>query len=135
LQPIYEFINFDTKHMLHKTLPMRYLVAHNCIGFDRTFLLKEFYSKIELYPLVKHWRFVDTLPFAKRLLPQLKSHSLKALAVHYSIKPGTHRAMSDTETLCAVFNKLIEAYCTEYNISKSTVLETPQIIIDYYEFM
>jgi DNA polymerase III alpha subunit (gram-positive type) len=135
LRPIYDFINFDTKKMLHKTLPTRYLVAHNCIGFDRTFLLKEFYSKVDIYPLVKQWKFIDTVPFAKRLLPKLNSHSLKALAEHYSIKPGTHRAMSDTETLCAVFDKLIEAYCAEKRISKSNVLENPQMIIDYYEFM
>lgn len=135
LQHIYEFINFDTKHLLHKTLPIRYLIAHNCNGFDRTFLLKEFYYNIESYPLVKNWKFIDTLPFAKLLLPQLKSHSLKSLADHYSIKPGTHRAMSDTDTLCDVFDKLIDEYCAEKQISKSTILDNPQMIIDYYEFM
>lgn len=134
ISKIYNYINHNSIEVAHKVIPTRYLVAHNCDGFDKIFLMKEFKDNSKLYPLSKKWKFIDTLLMAKKLLPTLKSHSLKALAEHYNIKPGTHRALSDTKTLCLVFNAMLEDFCKAEGHVLHSVIENPQIISDYYSF-
>ena len=131
---IYNYINHNSKKVAHKVIPTRYLVAHNCHGFDKIFLMKEFQKSSVLYPHSKNWQFIDTLLMAKKLLPKLKSHSLKALAEHYDIKPGTHRALSDTKTLSHVFKAMLEDFCKTEGHVLDSVIENPQIIADYYSF-
>jgi DNA polymerase III alpha subunit (gram-positive type) len=133
LDNIYNFINHSYKQICYKHVPNRFLVAHNCDGFDKIFLMEQFKDKPQ-YPLIRNWHFIDTLPLAKKLLPNLNSHSLKSLATYYKVKPGTHRALSDTKTLRNVFNELIDKLSNEMCISKSTLIEDPQLIIDYYSY-
>jgi DNA polymerase III subunit alpha, Gram-positive type len=133
LDKVYNFINYNYKRVCHKHIPKRFLVAHNCDGFDKIFLMKNFTDKTR-YPLSNNWYFIDTLPLAKRLLPKLSSHSLKALTVHYNIKPGTHRALSDTVALRKVFDYLLSQLSLKINIPKSELFKNPQKIIDYYNF-
>ena len=133
LDKIYNFINYNYKRVCHKHIPKRFLVAHNCDGFDKIFLMKNFTDKTR-YPLSKNWYFIDTLPLAKRLLPKLSSHSLKALAMHYNIKPGTHRALSDTVALRKVFDCLLSQLSLKINVPKSELFKNPEKVIDYYNF-
>lgn len=134
LNTIYEFINSNYRTLLYKSIPQRFLVAHNCEGFDKIFLLRIFDEFKIKYPLIKNWHFIDTLPLAKKMLPNLKSHSLKVLCKHYKIKEGTHRALSDTVALKLVFHELITDLSKRKNISKQFILDNPKIIIDYYSF-
>jgi len=133
LDKIYNFINYNYKQVCHKHVPYRFLVAHNCDGFDKIFLMSNFTDK-QKYPLSCNWYFIDTLPLAKKLLPRLNSHSLKSLALHYNVKPGTHRALSDTVTLRKVFNELIYNLSNEIGICYTILLENPHLIVDYYSF-
>ncbi len=133
LTKIYNFINHNYKRIFHKHIPKRFLVAHNCVGFDKIFLMKHFTDK-ELYPLSRNWFFIDTLPLAKKLLPNRSSHSLKSLALHYNVKPGTHRALSDTVTLRKVFDCLISQLSLQIKVQKSELFDNPQKIIEYYDF-
>ena len=50
--------------------------------------------------------FIDTLPLAKKLLPKLKSHSMKTLCQHFNIKVE-HSAYSNT-SLKKVFHELVK---------------------------
>lgn len=134
LPSIYEFINYNSKQYGYKTLPIRYLVAHNCLGFDKTFLLKEFNKESDKYPHTKQWKFIDTLLIAKKLFPEMHSHSLKSLATHYNITPGNHSALSDTVALYEIFEKLLDDFCKKTNISSFRVIENPDILIDYYTY-
>ena len=130
---IYNFINSDTKKIVHKYIPGRYLVAHNCDGFDKVFLMRLFEDR-ETFPLAKDWKFIDTVPLAKKLLPRLSSHSLKSLSQYYNIKSGTHRALSDTICLKHVFIELVKTLCAKDGHVIGHYLENPQNIIDYYSF-
>ena len=133
LEKIYNFINYNYKQICYKHIPKRFLVAHNCDGFDKVFLMSNFTDKTR-FPLTKNWFFIDTLPLAKKLLPKLSSHSLKALALAYNVKPGTHRALSDTVTLRKVFNSLIKQLSYHTKVPMSVYMENPQLIIDFYSF-
>ena len=133
LEKIYNFINYNYKQICYKHIPKRFLVAHNCDGFDKVFLMSNFTDKTR-FPLTKNWFFIDTLPLAKKLLPKLSSHSLKALALAYNVKPGTHRALSDTVTLRKVFNSLIKQLSYHTGTPLSNYMENPQLIVDFYSF-
>lgn len=133
LDKIYNFINYNYKQICYKHIPTRFLVAHNCDGFDKIFLMSNFTDK-ERYPLTYNWFFIDTLPLAKKLLPKLNSHSLKSLAMHYNIKPGTHRALSDTITLRKVFNSLIKQLSYHTKMPLSSYMENPHLIVEFYSF-
>lgn len=130
---IYYFINYEHRQIASKPIPTAYMVAHNCDGFDKVFLMRLFEDR-KKYPLVKNWKFIDTLPLAKKLLPNLKSHSLKSLSTHFNIKAGTHRALSDTICLKKVFHELVNMLCAKESHIKSYYMENPKKIIDYYSF-
>ena len=136
LDRIYRFIiNINTNQIFHKTIPQPYLVAHNCDGFDKVFLLRLFENtKNTIHKNVPLWQFIDTLPLAKKLLPNLKSHSLKSLCLHYNIKPGNHRALSDTVALKNVYHCLVKELASQQNITESYFLNNPKKVIDYYSF-
>lgn len=130
---IYNFINSRHKQVFHKHIPEVYLVAHNCDGFDKIFLMRLFENR-ERYPLAANWKFIDTLPLAKKLLPKLHSHSLKSISQNFNIKSGTHRALSDTICLKGVFHGLLENLSVTEGKMMSYYIENPQRIIDYYSF-
>lgn len=130
---IYNFINSKHKQVFHKHIPEVYLVAHNCDGFDKIFLMRLFENR-ERYPLATNWKFIDTLPLAKKLLPNLHSHSLKSISQNFNLKSGTHRALSDTVCLKEVFHVLIKTLYTNEGDIMSHYLDNPQRIIDYYYF-
>lgn len=80
------------------------LVGHNIHSFDMKFLYRD---------AERYWNktldndYVDTLTFARQVLPELSHHRLVDLAVHYGISPeGAHRALADCRMNQRVFELL-----------------------------
>jgi len=111
-----------------------YMVAHNCDGFDKLFLInniKNYNDTHEVQIEYKHIKFIDSLNLCKKLLPDIKSYSLKNMSKHFNISSGTHRAMSDTIALRDLYHKLIEKLSEELSQDKEYLLYNPQVIYDY----
>lgn len=128
LPKMMKFINYDmnTKHI--------YMVAHNCDSFDRLFLLtqlKKYNTTNDKDLDYKHIMFIDSLNLCKKLLPNIKSYSMKNMAHHFKLKSGTHRALSDTIALRELYLKLMELLEKELNINKDYLLHTPSIVYKY----
>ena len=82
----------------------RVAVAHNAAGFDVNFLK----VRGEKEGVQFRCRYLDTLPLARNLLQQLKSHKLDVLANHYTLgKFNHHRATDDAVMLGKVFYHLL----------------------------
>lgn len=139
IQNIVDFINPDNSRIGFET----YLIAHNNDSFDKIFLNEtiirindkpESYNKLPYYRT--YCKHIDTLLLAKKLLPELHSHSLKSLAIHFKIKAGTHRAIDDTRCLREIYHKLLEVmskknkYEGEY-WPKNTLLNNPSVVYNY----
>ncbi|MDY6065058.1 MAG: PolC-type DNA polymerase III [Finegoldia sp.] len=80
------------------------LVAHNAdfdMGFIKKFMIENGYEPIQTY--------MDTLPLARALEPDLKNHKLATLTKHYNIiLVNHHRASDDARATGEVLLKLIE---------------------------
>lgn len=76
-----------------------YMIAHNGEKFDRLIFSHEANRIGNAVPA--QWLWVDTLIWARKFLPHLRSHSLASLADYYQIKidSPTHRAEQDCDTL------------------------------------
>ena len=73
------------------------LAAHNA-KFDVDFLRAEYSRAGRALPA--EWRFSDTLPLARALLPQRKSHKLSDLNSHFKLaQHKAHRAEGDAQML------------------------------------
>ena len=69
------------------------LVGHNIHSFDMKFLYQALSE--ELGKELPN-DYIDTLPMARRCLPQLRRHRLTDLAAHFRISTeGAHRALND----------------------------------------
>lgn len=69
------------------------LVGHNIHSFDMKFIWK---AAEELYAGTIGNDYIDTLPMARRCLPQLSHHKLVDISAHYGISTkGAHRALND----------------------------------------
>jgi DNA polymerase III alpha subunit (gram-positive type) len=78
------------------------LVAHNAHNFDAKFLI----SKGNL--LFENFRFLDTLPLAKHVLPGLDNYTMSRLTGLFGIEiHSQHTAMGDTSALVKLFRKLL----------------------------
>ena len=116
-----------------------YLVAHNGSGFDDFFLKRILNNySLEIYNEIKDkLRFIDTIHLAKKIArtKYLKKYSLKALAEHYNIKEGTHRALSDVSTLREVYKALIRDLSKEIGMEYQEVLDDPEGVYTWlYDF-
>jgi DNA polymerase III alpha subunit (gram-positive type) len=80
-----------------------YLIAHNNIGFDMLFFKKIMGEDINQFDI----KYLDTLYLAKKLLPKMRSVSMKTLTKIFSIESGNHRALGDTCALEHVYKVLI----------------------------
>ena len=109
---LYEFVNFCKYDKYGKPRNMRktYLIAHNCIGFDRIFLERKLaYCGIPS----PGWKYIDTLYLAHYLLPDLRYHRLGNLAKYWNIvNTNAHRALSDVETMIKIWKLLIYMWKT-----------------------
>ncbi len=85
-----------------KDLP---IVSHN-IEFDIKFL--HYACKACNLPLTMNQK-IDTLVISKKMLKQVKSYKLSALAEHFGIETRQlHRSLSDCETTHELYEKLIK---------------------------
>ena len=80
-----------------------YLIAHNNIGFDMLFFKRLIGEDINKFDI----KYFDTLYLAKKLLPKMRSVSMKTLTKIFGIESGNHRALGDTCALEKVFRELI----------------------------
>ena len=128
LQSMMYFINYKMKSR------EIYMVAHNCDGFDKLFLInniKKYNETNETQLDYKHIKFIDTLNLCKKLLPELKSYSLKKMTQHFNITSGTHRAMSDTIALRELYRELMILLSDELPYTIDYLLYNPLIVYDY----
>tara|TARA_B100001027_G_C16223267_1_gene310861 strand:- start:75 stop:818 length:744 start_codon:yes stop_codon:yes gene_type:complete len=132
IQKIYNFINGTDKNSIFN-VKRKFLVAHNAIGFDSIFLEKALNNlkKTNKNVFTSNFVYVDSLLLARKLLPDLKSHSLASLAKHYNVSHGTHRASSDVICLKKVYNSMIQDISKANGIHYSHYFENPQEVIKY----
>ena len=127
---IEEFINYNDSNSQKYV----YLVAHNGDNFDKIILQNtcKMYNANNINKIqYNEWKFIDTLLLAKKLIPELKSYSQKNLAKHFKIKSSNHRALEDTIVLRQIYHKLIDMLSNEMTITKSFLVENPQIVYAY----
>jgi len=120
IEPIFNFIDAETV----------FLVAHNNDGFDKFFLRNLFRHYDKLNEKSKKWQYIDTIHFAKMILPGKKGYSLKALCQHFGIAESTHRAEDDTMALQKVYCKLVAMYCHKNSLKYDEIIKNPQVIYD-----
>lgn len=83
------------------------LVGHNIGSFDMKFIWK---ATEELLGKTISNDYIDTLPMARKRLPQLAHHKLVDVAAYYSISTdGAHRALND----CIMNQKCYECMLRE----------------------
>ena len=132
---IYNFINGTYKNSIF-SVEKKFLVAHNGLVFDKIFLeravskLKELNNNVTTSNFV----YIDTLLLARKLLPNLKSHSLASLAKHYNVSSGTHRASSDVLCLKTVYEKMIDELANQNKISSCYYFKYPQKVVDFISY-
>lgn len=82
------------------------LVAHNGNTFDNRMLTAEFKRCSMAVPQTWHW--LDSLPVARHLLPQLKRHSQAELRAFFELPPPAvaHRAAADVAVLAEIIKGL-----------------------------
>ena len=85
------------------------LIAHNA-KFDMGFLTTA------LEPRKVELKCIDTLPLARKALPELENHKLETLISYYGIAESQmHRAMDDVERTQAIFVKLCDEILSHVN--------------------
>lgn len=83
------------------------LVAHNNDAFDIHFLRHE--CARHGLELPKHWKFVDSLRWARRYRPDLPRHNLQYLREIYQVEERrAHRALDDIIVLHEVFSRMTD---------------------------
>ena len=111
-----------------------YMVAHNCDGFDKLFLINNIKNYNETHENkldYTHIKFIDTLNLCKKLLPDIKSYSLKNMTQYFNISSGTHRAMSDTIALRELYIELMKLLSEELPYTTEHLLYNPDIVYEY----
>lgn len=82
------------------------LVGHNINDFDMKFIHRDCEAFFRMF---LGNDYIDTLPLARKCLPELSHHKLTDLAAYYNISvAGAHRALNDCKMNQLVFEKLGE---------------------------
>jgi DNA polymerase-3 subunit epsilon len=82
------------------------LIAHNNDAFDQLFLVDEFEKCNKAFP---HWRFIDSLKWARKYRSDLPRHNLQFLRETYRVPANqAHRALDDVFVLHQVFSQMID---------------------------
>jgi len=115
-QVIREFYNYitNTPNADSKASPYRrtFMIAHNGDGFDRMFL-KTAFKKYGL-KIPQNIYFIDSLHFARMLLPWRYSYRQELLAQQYHIQnPHAHRALGDVIVLRQIWENLVKVYSSD----------------------
>lgn len=83
------------------------LIAHNNDAFDLPFMQCEFNRCSQKMP--DHWKFLDSLKWARRYRSDLPRHTLQYLREIYFIKQNNaHRALDDVIVLHQVFTAMTD---------------------------
>ena len=95
------------------------MVAHNA-PYDASLLQR--YA--EACPHILQQPFVDTVKLARHLLPALRSHSLDAVAEHFSLSLPLHRhrALPDVRLTCDVLLRLLALWRERYADQRLRIL-------------
>ena len=139
IEQIYNFIS-GTYNPSCLYTDKKYLVAHNATTFDKIFLMRELNAfkntcgDNKNIPYLKNIHFIDSLLLSRKVIPGLYSYSLKSLSKHFSVSPGTHRALDDVIALKNIFEKLLSLMSHKTNTTVHYLKENPQIILDYIEY-
>ena len=112
------------------------IIAHNGYGFDFIFLKRLFsdLKSLGITPInVKDIIFIDTLPFAKRLIPKRMSYRQETLCKSCQISTeGNHRALADVIALEGLYNVL--GKILDQNLDKRrSVTNDPHQIYNYIQ--
>lgn len=120
-----EFVNF-----INENGNDIYLIAHNNDSFDRLFLENAFSNcNISLDCNIK---YIDSMRFCQKLLPDRFSYSLKSLCKHYDInQKNAHRAYDDAYNLYLLYKKMGAVFSMKSDYSYKYILNNPDIIINY----
>lgn len=99
------------------------VVGHN-VNFDINFLYDSLYNTDKY---LKN-NFIDTLRFARKLLPELKHHRLSDVAIFFAVDTtNAHRALKDCEITLQCYEHLkqlaLEKYGTLDNFKRSFVIK------------
>lgn len=91
-----------------------FLVGHN-VSFDLRFLSQESQREFNNF-------YTDTRHISRKVIPNLDHYRLQDLCSYYDIKPGTHRAMTDTKATYLVYEKLKDSF-NQLGIDKKTLFK------------
>ena len=120
-----EFVNF-----INETGDDIYLIAHNNDSFDRLFLEKAFSDCI--MSLDCNIKYIDSLRFCQKLLPDRFSYSLKSLCKSYDInQENAHRAYDDAYNLYLLYKKMCAVFSMKSDYSYKYILNNPDIITNF----
>jgi len=113
------------------------IIAHNGETFDFIFL-KNIFSELRKLqiktPSIKDIIFIDTLLFAKRLLPNRGSYRQETLCQSFNIPTrGGHRALNDVIALEQLYVSLSQHLDKQLD-SRRNVLDNPHMVHDYIHF-
>ena len=91
------------------------LIGHN-VNFDINFI----YDALQCFDMKFNNNFIDTLRFARRLLPDLKHHRLQDIAEYFNINTdGSHRALRDCEITQLCYTNLKKIALSQYGTTES----------------
>jgi len=110
---------------------IKYLVSHNNDIFDKIFFTN-LLNKLNYNVDKLNFKFIDTLLLSKKLIPNLKSYSLKNLCIHLNLPfKSTHRTLEDTKMVSKLYNKLIEILSKNKNIEEDELKKNPELVYNY----
>ena len=128
--PIWQHVSKMIK-FIESDYSYKYLIAHNNDNFDKLILfntLKKYDYDCKNY----NWFFIDTLLLAKKLLPEIKSYSLKNLCNHFNIKvSGAHRALEDTKMVRKLYHALCIKLAEKLNTNYEDLIKNPSKVYNF----
>ncbi len=99
-KPVFEKVLGDFLDFIEDDI----LVGHNIHDFDMKFIHRDCEAFFRMF---LGNDYIDTLPLARKCLPQLGHHKLTDLATYYKISiNGAHRALNDCRMNQLVFERL-----------------------------
>ncbi|MGP1403130.1 MAG: exonuclease domain-containing protein [Catonella sp.] len=99
-KPVFEKVLGDFLDFIEDDI----LVGHNIHDFDMKFIHRDCEAFFRMF---LGNDYVDTLPLARKCLPQIGHHKLTDLALYYKISiNGAHRALNDCRMNQLVFERL-----------------------------